>query len=413
MLAPIDLTLETTLSPTVTDRIERWQREIPIYSSAARGARAPFITKNDIRQGFPDNFLRPGHRLDDLLEREAVELEYTSGTSELRTPLLLPRGWWAEQEMRALRLNPFVAEVLDANPGARRITITSPMCNNDICYTGVPSRSERIVGNALFLSLSRFPFLWTEADLARMAREAVDWAPVFLDLDPVYGVAFARYCERQGIRIPSLRFVLCSYEFVSAVHRRLLERVFRVPAFNLYGSTETGHLMMESEDGLMRPSLETASLEVIDPDDAGIGELIVTTLTNEFMPLIRYRIGDLVEPLPGPEIRYVVHGRVNDAVQHGDRRVTLWQLDQCVAETGELVHYQLRSGLAGEFLFHFIPDSKPPGSREIGRLEECLGSLLGAKVTAESTDLLMPESSGKFRVCYVDHARTSSRPDQM
>lgn len=413
MLAPIDLTLETTLSPTVTDRIERWQREIPIYSSAARGARTPFITKNDIRQGFPDNFLRPGQRLDDLLEREAVELEYTSGTSELRTPLLLPRGWWAEQEMRALRLNPFVAEVLDANPGARRITITSPMCNNDICYTGVPSRSERIVGNALFLSLSRFPFLWTEADLARMAREAVDWAPVFLDLDPVYGVAFARYCERQGIRIPSLRFVLCSYEFVSAVHRRLLERVFRVPAFNLYGSTETGHLMMESEDGLMRPSLETASLEVIDPDDAGIGELIVTTLTNEFMPLIRYRIGDLVEPLPGPETRYVVHGRVNDAVQQGDRRVTLWQIDQCVAETGELVHYQLRSGLAGEFLFHFIPDSKPPGSREIGRLEECLGSLLGAKVTAESTDLLMPESSGKFRLCYADGARIFSRPDQM
>ena len=274
-----------------------------------------------------------------------MELEHTSGTSEERTPLLLARGWWAEQEERALRLNRFVAGVLDEFPEARRVTINSPVCSGDICYTGVPSRRDRMVGNALFVSLSRYPFLWSEAELARMAAEAVEWQPQFLDVDPVYGVVFALYCERRGIRLPSLRFIVGSYEFVSAVHRRILERVFGVPVFNLYGSTETGHLLMEVGRGEMRPSLETALLEVLNTDAQGVGELAVTTLTNEFMPLIRYRIGDLVERHERPYYTsYLVHGRAKDAFVAPDgRRVTTWQIDQCVADVAGIAHYQLCS----------------------------------------------------------------------
>ena len=57
-------------------------------------------------------------------------------------------------------------------PDARRVTISSPACNGDIRYVGVPSRADRVVGNALFVSLSRYPFLWSEAEMARMASEA-------------------------------------------------------------------------------------------------------------------------------------------------------------------------------------------------------------------------------------------------
>ena len=92
-----------------------------------------------------------------------------------------------------------------------------------------------------------------------------------------------------------MKFILGSYEFVSVVHRRILERVFGVPVFNLYGSTETGHLLMENECGEMKPGLETAFLENVEPDERGVGHLVVTTLTNDYMPLVRYRIGDLVE----------------------------------------------------------------------------------------------------------------------
>ena len=417
MLATPELIRAAALPYRLGEVLPRWLSEVPLYQRAGallelRGhgvplaelSRLPLITKEDIRRDFPRNFLRAGVELDTLLDQDLVELERTSGTSEERTPLLLGRGWWAEQEERALRLNPLVAGVLDEFPEARRVTINSPVCSGDICYTGVPSRADRIVGNALFVGLSRYPFLWSEAELARMAAEAVEWQPQFLDVDPVYGVVFALYCERRGIRLPSLRFILGSYEFVSVAHRRILERVFGVPVFNLYGSTETGHLLMEVGRGEMRPSLETALLEVLNTDAQGVSALAVTTLTNDYMPLIRYHIGDLVERQERPYYTsYVVHGRAKDAFATPDgRRITVWQVDQCLADLPGIAHYQLCERTNAEWLLRFIPDITAPTAAEIEewrrRLIQLLG--IGGSLAVERTDLLAPESSGKFRLTY-------------
>jgi phenylacetate-CoA ligase len=425
MLATQELIREAGLARRLGEMLPRWLREVPLYQqrgpillapggvlSATDLHQLPLITKQDIRRGFPHNFLRPGVDLDTLLDKDLVELEHTSGTSEERTPLLLGRGWWAEQEERALRLNPFVASVLNEFPNARRVTISSPICSGDVCYTGTPSRAERTVGNALFVSLSRLPFLWSEAELARMAAEAADWQPQFLDADPVYGVVFARFCERQGIRLPSLKFILCSYEFVSSVHRRILQRAFGVPVFNLYGSTETGHLLMEIAQGEMRASLETAFLELLNTDARGVGELAATTFTNDFMPLIRYRIGDLVERHKGPyHTSYRVHGRVADAFATSNgTRVTSWDIDQCFVDTPGVAHYQLGERANGEYLLRFVPDVAPPKAGEIEQLERRLIALVGSqtRLAIQATDLLLPESSGKFRLGYP--AKTPAAP---
>ena len=288
--------------------VPKWLAEVPLYRQRLPAGcdprspedflacfqKLPIITKRDIQQRFPHNFLRPGMDLDRLVEAELVELERTSGTSEEPTPLLLARGWWDAQERLALNLNARVSEILRDSRLPRRITLTSPQCNHDICYTGTPSRDERVLGQALSINLSKHPFPWTEAARARMVEESLEWDPVFLDLDPAYGTLFALYCERHGVRFPRLKFIVASYEFLSVNHRRILERVFGVPVYNLYGSTETGHLLMQDGLGRLAPSSETAFLEVIRRDEQGVGELVVTTLTNDYMPLIRYGIGDLV-----------------------------------------------------------------------------------------------------------------------
>src|SRR5208337_2825441 len=132
MLATPELIKEAALPYRLGEVLPRWLREVPLYQrtgsmpelgreavSLAKLRHLPLITKEDIRRDFPRNFLRAGVDLDTLLGQDLVELEQTSGTSEARTPLLLGRGWWAEQEERALRLNPFVAGVLDEFPEAR------------------------------------------------------------------------------------------------------------------------------------------------------------------------------------------------------------------------------------------------------------------------------------------------------
>jgi phenylacetate-CoA ligase len=412
MLATPELIRGTSQLAQLEELLPRW-RAVPLYRDSLVYAhcrhadfdcfqRLPLMAKPEMRQNFPKNFLPAGQSLEMLLEKDLIELEYTSGTSSERLPVIFGRGWWNVQEERALRLNSFVAKVLDQFPNVRRATITSPTCNGLTCPTVWMSREQRTFGNALFVNLARIPFLISEAELLHMAAEISEWSPQFLDVDPVHGVRFALYCEQHGIKFPSLKFILCSYEFVSIVHRRILERVFGVPVFNLYGSTETGHLLMENEAGEMKPSCDTAFLEIVDADLHGVGELVVTTLSNDYMPLLRYRIGDLAERhvLPYGN-RYTVHGRARDTLSARDgQRVTTWQVDQCFVGASGIAHYELRQNENGDCILRFVPDRVPPTEEELRRVTSQLEALLkfSAGIKTEAMPVLVPAASGKFRL---------------
>lgn len=402
---------ELMLGAGQADRLETavlQARNVPLYAAypfpetnLLEGLSSlPLIDKDDIRRSFPANFLRDPDELTQLLASGQAELDHTSGTSHERTPLILPTGWWRAQELRALRLNSVVAAALAERPEPRRVTITSPSCNGDVSYAGTPSCLERVVGGTLYVALSRLPFLWGPRDLERIARETLEWDPVFLDADPVYASVLARFCEREGIRFPRLRFIVCSYEYLSVAHRRLLGRVFKVPVFNLYGSTETGHLLMETTSGTFRPALETAALEVLKTDVRGIGDLVVTTLSNPLMPLLRYFIGDLVSrQVDGHGATYVLHGRAADAFKTTTAsRVTARDIDECFADVPGVMHYQIRQQ-ASHFEMRYISDGSRTGP-DTNRLRRSLEEVLvDAPVTVTETDLLMPENSGKFRLC--------------
>ena len=410
MLATPEIIEETRQLSRLEELLPEWQA-VPLYRNflsqrPAEGSLLeafqgfPFTGKREMREGFP--FLPPGQSLERLLEQQVVELEHTSGTSEEQLPVLFQRGWWDAQEERALRLNPFMARMLDAHPEARRATLTTPACNGRVCFSAWRSRAHRTMGKTLYVNHARIPFVLKDEDMARMAEEIADWSPRILDVDPVHAAWFALFCERQGIRFPSLEFVICSYEFVSVVHKRILERVFGVPVFNLYGSTETGHLLMEDGRQQMKPCYENAFLEVVHPDNRGVGDLIVTTLTNNYMPLLRYRIGDLVERRTLPYgTNYIVHGRGRDAIRDGNgHRVTTWDVDQCFDGVVGVVHYQVHQDRDGSFQFRYIPDGDGPQAGALNDVVTKLEDLLkpAVPIAMESVSMLPPTPSGKFRL---------------
>ncbi len=394
---------ETAQLARVEKFLPRW-RELPLYHAAPQNdfSRLPLIGKRELRENFPNNFLRAGQNLDALLENKSVELEHTSGSSDERTAVLFGRGWWNAQEARVLRLNRFVAQVLDENPNARRATLVPPVCNGLVCFSNYTSKTARTVDATRFVNQARIPFLLTAAELARMAEEILEWSPQFLDLDPVHGAWFARFCERAQIKFPSVKFILCSYEFVSVVHRKILERVFGVPVFNLYGSTETGHLLMQNERGEMKASHENVFYEIVEPDARGVGDLVVTTLTNEIMPLVRYRIGDLVERCEQPyATNYFVHGRARDALLRRDgQRVTTLEIDRCFADAGGILHYQLRQDENGDCDLQFISDREFPSAEELKRVTDKVADVLQLenKIVVAAVEKLPPLTSGKFRL---------------
>jgi phenylacetate-CoA ligase len=410
MLATPEIIRETGQLARLEQLLPRW-RDVPLYRAPLGNCARqnldcfrslPLITKDAMRENFPRNFLGEKILLDDLLAQKVIELEHTSGSTSERLPVIFARGWWNEQEERALRLNSFVAKILDEFPNARRAALVPPNCNGLTCPTGWLPLAQRIIGQTLFVNLARIPFLISEAEMMRMAQEILDWSPVFLDTDPVHAVWFALFCERNKIKIPSLKFILCSYEFVSVVHKQILARVFGVPVFNLYGSTETGHLLMENESGEMKASLETAFLELANADDSSIGDLVVTTLSNDFMPLLRYRIGDLAEKISLPyATNFIVHGRAKDELRAADgSRVTTWQADRCFENVDGIAHYELRQSENGSCELRFIADQNPPSEKTLDAVTARLESRLQRceKISVTELKTLVPAASGKFRL---------------
>jgi len=377
---------------------------VPFYATSAwqtafalptpKLADLPRITKSQLREYSPEGFLPAGFELKDLLARGLIEEESTSGTSGASVRVVFGKSWWAEQERRALVHNPFLADLFGANPSLRRAVLTTPGCSGVSCFNRWLNLEQRTLGDSLYVNQARIPFTLGEEKLAVMAKEVADWAPTFLDVDPVHGAWFGLHCERHGLRFPSLRFILTSYEYTSVVHRTIMERVFGVPVINLYGSSETGHLLVE-HDGAMLPCGETAILE--STSAGGIGELLVTTLTNPYLPLLRYEIGDFIERTPDG---YRVHGRKRDALRSADGRIlTTRMIDATFAETEGIAHYQLRQKLDGSAHLFLLPEAEGDTlSTAQAKLTVKLGRLLGATVTAESVSLIAPEDSGKFRL---------------
>ncbi len=80
--------------------------------------------------------------------------------------------------------------------------------------------------------------------------------------------------------------------------RELASQVLSAPVVSQYGACECGGIAQECPAGKMHISVDHVLLEFLRPDGTAtapgeVGEIVITTLNNLAMPLIRYRIGDL------------------------------------------------------------------------------------------------------------------------
>jgi phenylacetate-CoA ligase len=109
---------------------------------------------------------------------------------------------------------------------------------------------------------------------------------------------FARYCEKQGKSIESLKAIICSAESLLDHDRKYIESTLGVTIYDRYGCREVGDIAQEApgSSGLLVNS-DRIHVEIIGEDGKPCapgeqGEVIVTDLDNFGMPLIRYQIGD-------------------------------------------------------------------------------------------------------------------------
>ncbi len=144
--------------------------------------------------------------------------------------------------------------------------------------------------------------------------------------------------------------------------RREIEATFRLDAVDIYGLSEVMGPGVAQECAATKDGLHVWEdhflPEVVDPvtgavlPDGEPGELVLTTLTKEATPVIRYRTRDLTRLLPGTArtMRRMarITGRTDDMLIVRGVNVFPSQIEELVlAEEGLAGHYQIELTRAG------------------------------------------------------------------
>lgn len=382
----------------------------PSHPAKVRFAALPHVTKRDIRAHMPKGFVPRSRSVKAGLESGTVELVSTSGTTDDRSSILWDQSWWDASEHAAATLHTGLDRVI--NGSQREAVLTTPLCAGTVCHVGDLPLADRTMGRLLFLNQQADPGRWKNSDMDRMLGELDGFQPELLEADPAYLAILCRYAADTGRSVFKPRYISLTYEFPSRLHLRQIRRAFPdTPTLSSYGSTETGHLLTECEHGSHHQNTRYCHLDV-QPFKrshglADSGRLLVTTLGNTWVSLLRFDIGDLVQfaslPCPcgradGLTVARVL-GRVRDLTfTTTGRAVPVDTLDRVVGGTAALVTYQLEQIRADEYCFHYV--SAPGFTAPLEALDSGLRGLYGAeaRITLREESTLPTEQSGKFRL---------------
>src|SRR5208337_3181093 len=166
--------------------------------------------------------------------------------------------------------------------------------------------------------------------ILEVERELFRLRPAAIYCRPSYLRRLGLHLEREGKNL-QVRRIFAAGEYLSNSVRRELEGFFDSEVFNALGCQELGPLGMEcgEHSGIHLFSDYFAFEFLRDGEPASAGEaaeLIVTSLHNKTMPLIRYKLGDVVVPesdvdcacgLGLPKLREV-RGRPDDGLELPD-----------------------------------------------------------------------------------------------
>lgn len=146
-------------------------------------------------------------------------------------------------------------------------------------------------------------FQMTEADMQAFAEMLVRWRPAMLRAYASALCLFAEYVRERGITGIRPRLIETTAEKVFPAQRELLEEVFGCPVADWYSAREFGTIGFQCPAGSLHVC-ETRYLEVVAGDrvvaPGEMGEVVITSLHQEAMPLIRYKIGDMAVSASGP-----------------------------------------------------------------------------------------------------------------
>lgn len=276
-------------SPFYAERLKQCGVSADSIKSLDDLKRIPFTTKQDLRNTYPFGIAS-------VKPEECVRLHSSSGTTGNPTVILHTQkdlNEWAAAVARCLwmvGLRPY--DVFQNSSGYGM-------------FTG---------GLGFQYGAEKMGMLTVPAAAGNTKRQIkfmTDFGTTAVHAIPSYATRLYEVMEEQGIDPRTdtrLHTLIIGAEPHSEEQRRRIEEMLGVKAYNSFGMSEMcgpGVAFECREQNGLHIWEDYYIVEIVDPEtlrpvpDGEVGELVLTTLNREAMPLLRYRTRDLTRILPG------------------------------------------------------------------------------------------------------------------
>ena len=252
--------------------------------------RLPFTTKSDLRDNYPFGLFA-------VPQSDIARIHASSGTKGKLTVVGYTRhdlGVWAEVCARALAL-------AGGQPG--------DVVHNAYGY-GLFTGGLGMHDGSTLMGATVVPM--SGGNTARQVMLLKDFGAKVLCCTPSYALTIADEMERQGIEATALplAYAILGAEPWTDEMRGEIERRLAIKAVDIYGLSEiigpgvacecveARHGLHIAEDHFLPEIINPETGDVLPPGEQG--ELVLTSLTKEANPLIRYRTGDITALIPEP-----------------------------------------------------------------------------------------------------------------
>ncbi len=252
-------------------------------------SRIPFTTKQDLRDSYPFG-------MSAVPLSRVVRLHSSSGTTGTPTVILHTQrdlDEWANAVARCLYM-------VGLRPG--------DIFQNSSGY-GMFTGGLGFQYGAERLGMLTVPA--AAGNTKRQIKFITDFGTTALHAIPSYAGRLHEVMEEMGIdprRDTHLRTLIIGAEPHSEEQRRRIEQMLGVKAYNSFGMSEMcgpGVAFECTEQNGLHIWEDYYIVEIVDPmtlepvPEGEVGELVLTTINREAMPLLRYRTRDLTRILPG------------------------------------------------------------------------------------------------------------------
>lgn len=241
----------------------------------------PIMSKIDFREQYPDKMCCvPKSRIE--------EMHMSSGSTGTPVVMLYTANditQWAECMARCYRMaGTQPGDVLQITPGLG-------LFNGGFgCFHGGKKAGMFVIPAG-------------PGNTARQIKLAKDLKTNVLISVVSYGTRILEFMKQANTALPDLRIGIFGAETFSDSMKKHLREGFGIDVFDIYGMTETGGIGTLGMDCPAHCGTHVWEdhyiVEVVDPvtyqpvPDGQEGELVVTSLTREAIPVIRFRTGDL------------------------------------------------------------------------------------------------------------------------